>query len=108
MDYAQSTEQDLAETVKEVETLDRRIVAAQADVRDSAAVKAALDDGRRAARAARHRQRQRRDPRSSGPYAANSASTWQDMIDVNLTGVWHTAKAATAHLIAAAGAAPSC
>lgn len=25
--------------------------------------------------------------------------TWQDMIDVNLTGVWHTTKAATPHLI---------
>ena len=36
---------ELAETVKEVEALDRRIVATQADVRDYAAVKAALDDG---------------------------------------------------------------
>jgi (+)-trans-carveol dehydrogenase len=26
-------------------------------------------------------------------------STWQDMIDVNLTGVWHTTKAAVPHLI---------
>ena len=43
--YAMSTPDDLAETVKEVEALDRRIVAAQADVRDYAAVKAALDDG---------------------------------------------------------------
>ena len=25
---------------------------------------------------------------------------WQDMIDINLTGVWHTAKAAVPHLIA--------
>ncbi|MCW2910107.1 MAG: 3-ketoacyl-ACP reductase, partial [Actinomycetia bacterium] len=40
-----STPDDLAETVKEVEALDRRIVATQADVRDYAAVKAALDDG---------------------------------------------------------------
>jgi len=43
--YAMSTPGDLAETVKEVEALDRRIVATQADVRDFAAVKAALDDG---------------------------------------------------------------
>ena len=40
-----ATEADLAETVKEVEALDRRIVAAQADVRDYGALKAALDDG---------------------------------------------------------------
>src|SRR5258708_12696591 len=43
--YAMSNPGDLAETVKEVEALDRRIVATQADVRDFAAVKAALDDG---------------------------------------------------------------
>ena len=51
---------DLAETVKAVEALDRRIVAAQADVRDLAALKAAVDDGVAAARPARHRLRQRR------------------------------------------------
>src|SRR6202161_341670 len=43
--YGMSTEADLAETVKAVEALDRRIVAAKADVRDAAALKAALDDG---------------------------------------------------------------
>jgi NAD(P)-dependent dehydrogenase (short-subunit alcohol dehydrogenase family) len=43
--YAMSTPEDLAETVKEIEALDRRIVAAQADVRDCGAVSAALDDG---------------------------------------------------------------
>ena len=43
--YPMSTPGDLAETVKEIEALDRRIVATQADVRDYGAVKAALDDG---------------------------------------------------------------
>jgi (+)-trans-carveol dehydrogenase len=43
--YALATEADLAETVKAVEALDRRIVATQADVRDFAALKAAVDDG---------------------------------------------------------------
>ena len=43
--YPMATPDDLAETVKEVEALDRRIVATQADVRDYGAVKAALDDG---------------------------------------------------------------
>jgi hypothetical protein len=45
MPYAGATEQDLAETVKEVEALDRRIIATQADVRDAATLKAAVDDG---------------------------------------------------------------
>ena len=40
-----ATRDDLAETVKAVEALDRRIVATQADVRDAAALKAAVDDG---------------------------------------------------------------
>src|SRR6201987_5644265 len=43
--YAMATPDDLAETVKEVEALDRRIVATQADVRDFGAVKAALGGG---------------------------------------------------------------
>ncbi len=43
--YPMSTPEDLAETVKEVEALDRRIVATQADVRDFGAVTVALDEG---------------------------------------------------------------
>ena len=43
--YGMATEADLAETVKPVEALDRRIFARKADVRDSAALKAALDAG---------------------------------------------------------------
>ena len=43
--YPLATEADLAETVKAVEALDRRIVATVADVRDAGALKAAVDDG---------------------------------------------------------------
>ena len=43
--YPMSTPADLAETAKEVEALDRRIIATQADVRDFGALKAAVDDG---------------------------------------------------------------
>ena len=43
--YPMATPEDLAETVEEVEALDRRIVAAQADVRDFGGLKEALDDG---------------------------------------------------------------
>jgi (+)-trans-carveol dehydrogenase len=102
--YAMSTPDDLAETVKEVEALDRRIVATQADVRDYGALKAALDDG--------VAQLGRLDIVSAnagifsfGTLAELDDVTWQDMIDVNLTGVWHTAKAAIPHLRAAGGGA---
>ena len=92
-----STPEDLAETVKEVEALDRRIVATQADVRDFAALKAALDDG--------VAQLGRLDIVSAnagifsfGTLEEMDDTTWQDMLDVNLTGVWHAAKAAIPHL----------
>lgn len=43
--YPLATEADLAETVKLVEALDRRIIATKADVRDAAAIKAAVAAG---------------------------------------------------------------
>ena len=43
--YAMATPQDLAETVKEVEALDRRIIAAEADIRDLAALTQVVNDG---------------------------------------------------------------
>ena len=43
--YAMATPGDLAQTAKEVKALDRRIVATQADVRDYAELKRALDGG---------------------------------------------------------------
>jgi SDR family mycofactocin-dependent oxidoreductase len=96
--YPMATPEDLAETVKEVEALDRRIVATQADIRDYPALKAALDDG--------VAQLGRLDIVSAnagiasyGLAAELDETTWQDMIDTNLTGVWHAAKAAIPHLI---------
>jgi (+)-trans-carveol dehydrogenase/(-)-trans-carveol dehydrogenase len=99
MPYSGATEADLAETVKEVEALDRRIVAARADVRDYGAVKAALDDG--VAQLGRLDIVSANAGIGSSPHEAQELAeqTWQDMIDVNLTGVWHTAKAAIPYLI---------
>jgi SDR family mycofactocin-dependent oxidoreductase len=95
--YAMSTPDDLAETVKEVEALDRRIIATEADVRDFGSLKAAVDDG--------VAQLGRLDivSANAGIFSEGRADelpeqTWQDMIDVNLTGVWHAVKAAVPHL----------
>jgi SDR family mycofactocin-dependent oxidoreductase len=102
--YAMSTPADLAETVKEVEALDRRIVATQADVRDYGSLKAALDEG--------VAQLGKLDIVSAnagifsfGTMEELDEKHWQDMIDVNLTGVWHAAKAAIPHLRANGGGA---
>jgi SDR family mycofactocin-dependent oxidoreductase len=98
--YPGATEGDLAETVKEVEALDRRIVATKADVRDYGALKGALDDG--------VAQLGHLDivSANAGIFIFGDQAhlvtegDWQDVIDINLTGVWHTAKATIPHLIA--------
>ncbi|PJJ55180.1 mycofactocin-coupled SDR family oxidoreductase [Compostimonas suwonensis] len=95
--YPMATPEDLAETVRQVEALDRRIVATQADVRDFGALQAALDTG--------VAQLGRLDivSANAGIFSFGTADelsedAWKDMLDVNLTGVWHTAKAAIPHL----------
>jgi (+)-trans-carveol dehydrogenase len=97
--YQMATPEDLADTVKQVEALDRRIVATKADVRDYDALKKALDDG--VARLGRlDIVSANAGIASFGQADELPEQTWQDMIDTNLTGVWHAAKAAIPHLIA--------
>jgi SDR family mycofactocin-dependent oxidoreductase len=89
--YPMATPDDLAETVKQVEALDRRIFSAEADVRDEAQLKHAFERG----------------VAELGPVdivLANAGiapmgltelhSAWQDVIDVNLTGVFNTVETA--------------
>lgn len=100
--YAMSTPEDLAETVRQVEALDRRIVAREADVRDYDGLKAAVDEG--VAELGRlDIVSANAGIFSAAPSDELSDDAWNDMIGVNLTGVWHTAKAAIPHLRAAGG-----
>jgi SDR family mycofactocin-dependent oxidoreductase len=96
--YDGATEADLAETVKMVESLDRRIVARQADVRDLASLRASVDAGlsefgqidiviANAGIA------------SFAPALDLTEDMWQDMIDINLTGLWKTVKAAAPSMV---------
>jgi (+)-trans-carveol dehydrogenase len=102
--YPMGTASDLAETVEEVEALGRRIVATEVDVRDYDALKAALDDG--VARLGRlDIVAANAGIVSFGTVEDLTEQTWQDMIDVNLTGVWHTVKAAIPHLRGGGGGA---
>ncbi len=100
--YPLATRADLDETVAQVEKLDRRIVASVADVRDATGLQAALDAGvselggldivvANAGIA------------SYGLSTELTEEMWQQMLDVNLTGVWHTAKAAVPHLLTRGG-----
>ncbi len=100
--YQMATADDLKETVAQVEALDRRIIASQADVRDFAHLSHVLDE------AVAELGRLDIVCANAGIYSTGrmvdlSEQTWQDMIDINLTGVWHTCKAAIPHLIAAGG-----
>jgi SDR family mycofactocin-dependent oxidoreductase len=99
VDYPLATADDLAETVRQVEALDRRIVATTADVRDTAGLRAAVDAG--------VAELGRLDIVSAnagilsmGSLADLTERAWREMIDVNLTGVWRTCKVAIPHLLA--------
>ncbi len=105
--YRMSTEADLAETVKAVEALDRRIVATQADVRDAAGLKKAVDDG--------VAQLGKLDIVCANAGICTvqawdevTPQIWQDTIDTNLTGVWNTVVVAAPHLIANGGGSIIC
>src|SRR6266566_969307 len=95
--YPMATPQDLAQTVKEVQATGRRIVATVADVRDYDALKRALDDG--VAQLGRLDSVSANAGIVSFDQAADLAEqTWRDVVDVDLSGVWHAAKAAIPHL----------
>jgi SDR family mycofactocin-dependent oxidoreductase len=93
------TPADLAETVKAVESLDRRILAAQIDVRDLGAMTSFV--------AKSVGELGRLDIVLANAGIAGTELTlemdeqvWQTMIDINLTGVWKTLKASVPHIIA--------
>ena len=99
MNYPLATPEDLAQTVKDVEALDRRIVAAQGDVRDKSQLKAVLDAGLA--------EFGRLDivVANAGVTAMKSPTTVQafiDGIDVDLVGVLNTVAVTVPHLGAGA------
>jgi SDR family mycofactocin-dependent oxidoreductase len=100
--YDLSTEADLADTIKQVEALDRRIIARQGDVRNPATLKRVVDEGVS-------------ELGKLDIVVANAGictiqawdevtpEVWQATLDTNLTGVWNTMVAGVPHLIANGG-----
>ncbi len=98
--FPMSTPQDLAETVKLVQARGQRVIGRQLDVRDQQALDAVVAETME-------------EFGNIDIVAANAAifgmasnweiseRQWNDVIDVNLTGVWHTVKAVVPSMIAA-------
>ena len=98
MDYPNASEADLAETVKQVESEGGAMVATKADVRDYAAIKTAVDQG------VERYGRLDIVIANAGiirlsPDPEDFLAVWNDIVDTNLTGVFHAVKASTQYLI---------
>lgn len=100
-----ATPEDLAETVRLVEKLDRRIVATQADVRDADAVTELVDRGVAELGGLDVVVANAGIQGSPGPAAQTTAADWASVIGVNLTGVFHTIRPAIRHLVSRGGGA---
>jgi SDR family mycofactocin-dependent oxidoreductase len=96
--YPMSAAEDLAQTAKLIEELDQRAITCQADVRSSEQMRAAVEIGLAefghidivCANAGINSLAQTQDI---------TDDEWQDMLDVNLTGVWRTVKAVLPSMI---------
>jgi len=96
--YPMARAEDMAETTRQVEALDRRIITRAADVRNFSSLKQAVDDG--------IAEFGRIDIVSAnagilsfGAAHELNEETWADMLDINLSGVWRTAKAVIPQMI---------
>lgn len=98
LDYPAATSEDLAETVRQVEKSGGRAISAEIDVRDPAA----LEELARRGAAALGRLDivvANAGIVSWGRFWEMSLERWRDMIDINLTGVFNTLRAAAPLMI---------
>ena len=96
--YAMATDEDMAETVREVEALGGQALSITADVRSQAELDDAVSRG-----IAEFGQIDiliaNAGIWTTSPFWELSEEAWDEMIGVNLTGVWKSAKAVARHMI---------
>jgi (+)-trans-carveol dehydrogenase len=88
--YRMGTQEDLDETVRLVEKAGRRMIVRVADVRDRTALAAAVDDGVRAFGRLDIVSANAGISPPGAPLWKLSPEEWDDVIGVNLTGVFNT------------------
>lgn len=96
--YEGATPQDLEQTVRLVEALGRRVISAEVDVRDYDQLSASISEAAAALGGLDVVVANAGIASYGAVGSALSETSWQEMIDVNLTGVWHTTKASEPHL----------
>jgi SDR family mycofactocin-dependent oxidoreductase len=100
--YPLSTRADLDETARLIEKADRRFIAAEVDVRDFSAMRAAVDAG--VAELGRLDIVLANAGIAPMSFAQRSeeedVEVWREVVDVNLTGAWITTKVGIPHIVA--------
>jgi SDR family mycofactocin-dependent oxidoreductase len=97
--YPGATQEDLDETVRQVEALDRRIVARKADVRDLEALRTAFEEGVAELGHVDIVSANAGIFLHSDKTHEVTEDDWDVVQDINLKGVWHTCKVVIPHLI---------
>lgn len=102
LEYPLATEAELDETARLAEANGARVVTHVVDVRDAAALSAAVDDG--AARlGGLDAAVANAGVLTVGTWDNTTSEQWRTVVDVNLIGTWNTCAAAIPHLVERGG-----
>jgi SDR family mycofactocin-dependent oxidoreductase len=102
IEYPLATVEDLEETARLVRKRDRFAITRVVDVRDAAALSAAVDDGV-AELGGLDAAVANAGVLTVGTWDTTTSEQWRTVVDVNLIGSWNTCAAAIPHLVASGG-----
>lgn len=102
IEYPLSAPQDLAETARLVDKHNRRAITKTVDIRDAAALTAAVADGV-AQLGGLDAVVANAGVLTAGTWDTTTPEQWRTVVDVNLIGTWNTCAAALPHLVERGG-----